>query len=47
MFGLDARIAGLGTGQAFVVVAAIAIVLGLRHATDPDHLTAVSMLVAA
>jgi high-affinity nickel-transport protein len=46
MFGLDDRIAGLGTGQAFVVVAAIAILLGLRHATDPDHLTAVSTLVA-
>jgi high-affinity nickel-transport protein len=46
MFGLDEHLAGLGTGHAFVVVAAIAIVLGLRHATDPDHLTAVTTLVA-
>ena len=47
MFGLDHTIAGLGTGQLFAVVAAVAILLGLRHATDPDHLTAVSTLVAS
>lgn len=46
MFGLDQQIAGLGAGQAFAIVAAIAVLLGLRHATDPDHLTAVSTLVA-
>ena len=46
MFGLDDTIAGLGTGQVFLVVAAIAVLLGLRHATDPDHLTAVTTLVA-
>jgi hypothetical protein len=46
MFGLDQQIAGLGAGQAFALVAAIAVLLGLRHATDPDHLTAVSTLVA-
>jgi len=46
MFGLDDAIAGLGAGEAFLVVAVIAILLGLRHATDPDHLTAVSTLVA-
>ena len=46
MFGLDDQIAGLGAGEAFLVVAVIAILLGLRHATDPDHLTAVSTLVA-
>lgn len=46
MFGLDQQIAGLGSGQAFALVAAIAVLLGLRHATDPDHLTAVSTLVA-
>jgi high-affinity nickel permease len=46
MFGLDDQIAGLGAGEAFILVAAIAILLGLRHATDPDHLTAVSTLVA-
>jgi high-affinity nickel permease len=46
MFGLDDAIAGLGTGEVFLVVAAIAVLLGLRHATDPDHLTAVTTLVA-
>ena len=46
MFGIDDQIAGLGAGQVFLVVAAIAVLLGLRHATDPDHLTAVSTLVA-
>ena len=46
MFGLDDTIARLGTGEVFLVVAAVAVLLGLRHATDPDHLTAVSTLVA-
>jgi hypothetical protein len=46
MFGLDDAIAGLGAGEVFIVVAAIAVLLGLRHATDPDHLTAVTTLVA-
>lgn len=46
MFGLDDTIANLGSGEAFLVVAVIAVLLGLRHATDPDHLTAVTTLVA-
>jgi len=46
MFGLDDKIASLGSGEAFAVVAAVAILLGLRHATDPDHLTAVTTLIA-
>jgi hypothetical protein len=46
MFGLDEQLAGLGQGEAFAVVALIAVLLGLRHATDPDHLTAVTTLVA-
>jgi ABC-type nickel/cobalt efflux system permease component RcnA len=46
MLGLDDKIATLGTGQAFVLVAITAILLGLRHATDPDHLTAVTTLIA-
>jgi cytochrome c biogenesis protein CcdA len=46
MFGLDDRIASLGTGETFVIIAAIAVLLGLRHATDPDHLTAVTTLIA-
>ena len=46
MFGLDESIAALGTGDVFLVVAGVAVLLGLRHATDPDHLTAVSTLIA-
>src|SRR3954454_14158330 len=46
MFGLDDKIASLGTGEAFVIVAVVAVLLGLRHATDPDHLTAVTTLIA-
>jgi len=46
MFGLDHSIASLGAGQAFAIVAIVAILLGLRHATDPDHLTAVTTLIA-
>lgn len=32
--------------DSFVVVLALAVLLGLRHAADPDHLVAVSTLVA-
>jgi hypothetical protein len=46
VFGLDDQIASLGDGAAFAIVAAVAVLLGLRHATDPDHLTAVTTLVA-
>src|SRR4051812_3828480 len=46
MFGLDDQIAALGTGEAFLLVAVVAVLLGLRHATDPDHLTAVTTLIA-
>lgn len=44
MLGLDEQIAGLGEGG-LAVALVVAVLLGLRHATDPDHLTAVSMLV--
>ncbi len=47
MFGLDDKIAALGTGDAFLLVVLVAILLGLRHATDPDHLTAVTTLIAS
>lgn len=47
MFGIDESIASLSGGDAFLVVLAAAVLLGLRHATDPDHLTAVSTLIAA
>jgi hypothetical protein len=46
MFGLDEKIASLGSGEAFLLVSLIAVLLGLRHATDPDHLTAVTTLIA-
>jgi cytochrome c biogenesis protein CcdA len=46
MFGLDDSIAALGTGETLLIVLAVALLLGLRHATDPDHITAVSTLVA-
>ncbi|MFL5820333.1 MAG: hypothetical protein ACJ76S_06575 [Solirubrobacteraceae bacterium] len=47
MSAMDERIAALHGGHGLVVVAAVAILLGLRHATDPDHLTAVSTLIAS
>lgn len=43
MFGLDEWITGLG-GNGLMALA-VALLLGLRHATDPDHLTAVSTLI--
>ena len=46
MFGLDEYIAGVGDEASLLVVVAVALLLGLRHATDPDHLVAVSTLVA-
>jgi hypothetical protein len=45
MLGLDDRIADLA-GGGWPLALIVALLLGLRHATDPDHLTAVSMLVA-
>jgi ABC-type nickel/cobalt efflux system permease component RcnA len=47
VFGLDDRIATLGDGHAILLVVAVAFLLGLRHATDPDHLAAVSTLIAS
>ncbi|MDP9384771.1 MAG: hypothetical protein M3P50_06005 [Actinomycetota bacterium] len=46
MFGLDERIAELGAGGGVLAIAVVAVLLGLRHATDPDHLAAVSALIA-
>jgi len=46
MFGLDERIAATSDGASIWIVLAVAVLLGLRHATDPDHLTAVTTLVA-
>src|ERR671939_1487510 len=47
MFGLDERIASFSDGTTLVVVLAVAMILGLRHASDPDHLAAVATLVAS
>ena len=47
MPGLDHSIAQLASGHALLVVLAVAVLLGLRHATDPDHLAAVSTLIAS
>jgi ABC-type nickel/cobalt efflux system permease component RcnA len=43
----DAWLQDLLAGAPFLVAMAIALALGLRHASDPDHLVAVSSLVAA
>jgi high-affinity nickel permease len=47
MFGLDSRIAGLSNGSTLLVVIGVSALLGLRHASDPDHLTAVTTLIAS
>ena len=44
MPGLDGYIAGLADGGGAMLIV-VAVLLGLRHATDPDHLTAVSAVV--
>jgi ABC-type nickel/cobalt efflux system permease component RcnA len=47
MFGLDDFLTSFSDGTTLVLVIAVAILLGLRHATDPDHLAAVTTLVAS
>ncbi len=47
MFGLDNWIASLSDGTALLVVLGVAVLLGLRHATDPDHLAAVTTLLSS
>jgi len=47
MFGVDQWIASLSDGATLLVVAAVAVALGLRHAGDPDHVAAVGTLVAS
>jgi high-affinity nickel permease len=46
MFGLDEKLAACSHGASIWIVLAVAVLLGLRHATDPDHLAAVTTLVA-
>jgi ABC-type nickel/cobalt efflux system permease component RcnA len=45
MTGIDDQLAQLAGGGGVLLALAVAVLLGLRHATDPDHLTAVSTLV--
>jgi high-affinity nickel permease len=45
--GVDAWLTGLFSGASLTVALGIALVLGVRHASDPDHLVAVTSLVAA
>jgi ABC-type nickel/cobalt efflux system permease component RcnA len=47
MLGLDDRIAALSGGSSLWIVLAVAVLLGLRHASDPDHLAAVTTLLAS
>jgi High-affinity nickel-transport protein len=47
VFGLDDWIAGLSEGASIGVVLFVAVLLGLRHATDPDHIAAMATLVAS
>ena len=44
---LDVWLTGLFAGASLLVALGIAFLLGLRHASDPDHLVAVTSLVAA
>jgi len=46
VFGLDGWVAHFSDGATLALVVVVAIVLGLRHATDPDHLAAVTTLIA-
>lgn len=44
--GVDHWLSGLMSGAPLVMALAVACLLGLRHASDPDHLIAVSSLAA-
>jgi ABC-type nickel/cobalt efflux system permease component RcnA len=44
---IDSWLTGLFDGAPLLVALGIALALGLRHASDPDHLVAVTSLVAA
>src|SRR5438067_3070403 len=46
MFGIDERLSHLAAGHGAAFVVLVAFALGLRHASDPDHLVAVSTLLA-
>jgi hypothetical protein len=44
---LDSLLTGMFDGAPLIVALGIAFLLGIRHASDPDHLVAVTSLVAA
>lgn len=46
MFGLDEWISGFSDGASLVLVVIVAVLLGLRHAADPDHIAAMTTLIA-
>lgn len=46
MFGLDDYLASYTDGAGIWIVLLVAVLLGLRHATDPDHVAAMTTLVA-
>lgn len=46
MFGIDDRLVQISNGGTIWIVVVVAALLGLRHATDPDHLVAITTLVA-
>lgn len=46
MFGLDEWVAAYSDGATVWIVVLVAVLLGFRHATDPDHLAAVTTLIA-
>jgi hypothetical protein len=45
--GIDAWLTGLLEGAPLLAALGVAFLLGLRHASDPDHLVAVTSLVAS
>ncbi len=47
MLGLDEQIAGWSQQGSILMVVLVAALLGLRHATDPDHIAAVTALTAS
>ena len=47
MLGLDDWMASLSDGASLGVVLLVAVLLGLRHATDPDHIAAMTTLIAS
>jgi high-affinity nickel permease len=46
MFGIDHKVASFSNGTTLVIVLGVAVLLGLRHASDPDHVAAVTTLIA-